>query len=52
MTRIILLWLLSGPIAGLLILAFSFKGSSGSKRPEHPVDDAAPMLEPLHPGLH
>jgi hypothetical protein len=58
-------WILGGPFVGLLILAFSFKGSSAMggtlprmpprdrdyprEREHRPYDSSAPILEPMHP---
>lgn len=64
MNTLIPLWILGGPFVALLILAFSFKGSSamGGELPrlaprdrdyprtrDYQVDHSAPILEPMHP---
>jgi hypothetical protein len=65
MNTLIPVWILGGPFVALLILAFSFKGSSamgGSlprlpprdrdhrrERDYQPLDTSAPALEPMHP---
>ena len=65
MHALIPVWILGGPFVALLILAFSFKGSSAmggslprlpprdrDYRREHdyrPLDASAPALEPMHP---
>jgi hypothetical protein len=59
MTTFIPVRILGGPFVGLLILAFSFKGSSamGGSGPRQPprgrdvaVDASAPLLDPVAPG--
>jgi len=65
MNALIPVWILGAPFVALLILAFSFKGSSamgGSsprlpprdrdyrrERDYRPLDASAPTLEPMHP---
>jgi hypothetical protein len=58
MPSLIPIWILGGPFIGLLVLSFSFKGSSamGGTAPRLPprgseelTDTSAPLLDPLHP---
>jgi hypothetical protein len=51
-------WIIGAPFIGLLILSFSFKGSSamGGSAPRLPprrtddlTDPSAPLLDPMHP---
>jgi hypothetical protein len=61
MNALIPLWIIGGPIVGILILSFSFKGPSamGAAVPrvpprdrdiprDTPVDRSAPLGEPMH----
>lgn len=58
MTNFIPVWILGAPFVGLLILSFSFKGSSamGGEFPRalpterSATDLSAPLMQPLHPG--
>jgi hypothetical protein len=58
MNTLIPLWILGAPFAGLLFLAFSFKGPSAMggtsarvppRDRDRPVDQSAPLLDPLGP---
>jgi hypothetical protein len=58
MHTLIPLWIIGGPFVGLLILSFSFGGSSamGGAVPRIPArasdvgaDRSSPLLEPMHP---
>jgi hypothetical protein len=57
MDGLIPLWIIGGPVVGLLILAFSFNGPSamGGSSPrwprerDLPPDPSAPLLDPMHP---
>jgi hypothetical protein len=57
MNPLIPVWIIGGPFIGLLILSFSFKGSSsmggsGARQPprdrEGSTDNSAPLLDPMH----
>lgn len=58
MTPFIPVWIIGAPFVGLLILSFSFKGSSamGGEFPRalpserSMADPSAPLMQPLHPG--
>ena len=58
MHPLIPVWIIGGPFVGLLILAFSFKGSSAMAGPgprpargsqDRSNDPSAPLLDPIHP---
>lgn len=57
MSPFIPVWIIGGPVIGILILAFSFKGQSamGGSAPRIPprsdgnFDASAPLLDPMHP---
>jgi len=58
MNPLIPIWIIAGPFIGILILSFSFKGSSamGGTYPrlaprglDGPVDPSAPLLDPMYP---
>jgi hypothetical protein len=66
MNTLLPLWIIGGPFVGLLILSFSFKGSSAmggtlprlsprgrdpSRVSDLPVDRSQPLLEPMHPDM-
>jgi len=58
MNPLIPVWIIGGPVIGILILAFSFRGPSamGGSLPRIPprrrkvgMDSSAPLLDPMHP---
>ena len=61
MNTLIPMWIIGGSFIGMLILSFSFKGSSamggsGTRYPprtqdnvHNPADPSAPLLDPMHP---
>jgi hypothetical protein len=58
MSLLVPAWIIGAPFIGLLILSFSFKGSSamGGSAPRMPprrtddlIEPSAPLLDPMHP---
>ncbi len=57
MNSLIPLWIIVGPFVALLILSFSFKGSSAMggtaprlepRRTDLAIDHSAPLFDPMH----